>query len=328
MTAEDNGVPEDDDPFAYLYRGQEGEDARSATPQPGVPRTSYQQATQVGRVQYGQPRQQPGGQPQAPQYQPPQYPQAQYPQTQQYQQQTPPPGQQTTQLPAPGGGKLPPPGGGRSRGRSGGSSRGVTYGAIGVALAVVVGIGVALLSSGGDPKPSVASTAASQAASAAPSGSGSTSASASPSTALPGATNVSAMTLGGGAVATNNHTGSASTDGKFVPLTASGMSVTWANVTVPTAGSYTFWVHYANAGPGSEDDFTLTVNGKPLPNSINLKNWSGITDWNKAWQRSYSQVTLNAGSNTIEVSYGSGSNAGVNVDQFAVTVSENTPPWP
>ena len=315
MTAEDNGVPEDDDPFAYLYRGQEGDDARNVAQQPGVPRTSYQQATQVGRVQYGQPRPQPGGQPQAPQY--PGQPQPQYPGQQ------PPPqsaAPQSSQLPPSGGG------GGRSRSRSGGSNRAVTYGAIGVALAVVVGIGVAVLDSGGAPKPSPTAAGSGQTASTAPSGA-STSPSAS-ATAPSGATNVSGMTLGGGAVVTNNHTGGVSTDGKFVPLTASGMSVTWNNVTVPTAGSYTFWVHYANAGSAKADPFTLTVNGKALPQTINLKNWAGSTSWDQAWQRSYSPVTLNAGSNTIEVSYGGGSNAGINVDQLAVTVSANTPPWP
>ncbi|QMU67462.1 carbohydrate-binding protein [Streptacidiphilus sp. P02-A3a] len=305
MTAEDNGVPEDDDPFAYLYRGQEGEDARNAAQQPGAPRTSYQQATQVGRMQYGQPRQQPGGQ-QAPQYQ------------QQYQQQAPP--QQQTS-------PLPPTGGGRAQSRSGGSSRGVTYGAVGVVLAVVIGIGVALLNSGGDKSP-VASPSNSPVTSASTDPSASSTPSASAPAALPGATNVSGMTLGGGAVPTNNHTGAASTDGKFVPLTASGMSITWSNVSVPTAGSYTFWVHYANAGGGNPDPFTLTVDGKALPLTINLKNWSGSTSWDQAWQRSYTPVTLNAGSNTIEVSYATGSNAGVNVDQLAVTVSSSTPPWP
>jgi hypothetical protein len=314
MTAEDNGVPEDDDPFAYLYRGQEGEDPRTAAPQPGVPRTSYQQATQVGRTQYGPPRaQQPAGQPSAPPYQQQSYQQPQ----QQYQvpqQQAP----QTSQ---------PPVGGGRSKSRSGGSNRGVTYGAIGVAVAVVIGIGVAVADSGGTVKPSVASPGASQVASTG-SGSASASSSATATAVLPGATNVSGMTLGGGAVVQSNHTGSASSDGKFVPLTASGMSVTWSNVMVPKAGSYYFWVHYANAGSTSADNFQLTVNGKALPNTINLTNWDNINDWNKAWQRSYSEgVALNAGSNTIELSYGSGSNAGVNVDQFAVTAGNN-PPWP
>ena len=313
MTAEDNGVPEDDDPFAYLYRGQEGDDARNAAPQPGVPRTSYQQATQVGRTQYGQ-RPQPGTQP-VPQYQ------------QQYQQ-VPPQQAPHQQAPQQQTSQLPPAGGGRSQSRSGGSSRGVTYGAIGVVLAVVIGIGVAVLDSGSDKTPA-ASAGSSTAASAGASSTASSSPSSSAPAALPGPANVDGMTLGGGAVAMNNHTGAASTDGKFVPLTASGMSVTWANVTAPSAGSYTFWVHYANAGGGSDDNFTLTVNGKVLPQSINLKNWTpSTTDWDKAWQRSYTPVTLNAGSNTIEVSYGSGSTAGVNLDQLGLTVSTSTPPWP
>ena len=320
MTAEDNGVPEDDDPFAYLYRGQEGDDARNVAQQPGVPRTSYQQATQVGRTQYGQPRPQSGPPQQAPQYQQ-QYQQQQSPSPypgQQYQQQVPPQS-------APQSGQLPPSGGGRSKSRSGGSNRAVTYGAIGVVLAVVVGIGVALVNSGGTPKPSPTAAGSGQSASTAPTGA-STSPTASPA-APSGATDVSGMTLGGGAVVMNNHTGGVSTDGKFVPLTASGMSVTWTNVSVPTTGSYYFWVHYANAGSAQPDPFTLTVNGKALPNTINLTNWDNINDWDKAWQRSYSQnVPLNAGTNTIELSYGAGSNSGVNVDQFAVTKGNN-PPW-
>ena len=322
MTAEDNGVPEDDYPFAYLYRGQEGEAPRSA-PQPGVPRTSYQQATQVGRTQYGQ-RPQPGayGQPQVPQQQP-------------YQQQGQQPFQQNgAQQTAPIAPVGPPPGGGRGGNRAGGGGRGgsnraVMLGAAGVVLAVVIGISVALLHNSPPKSSATAEGSGSAGASSTASASVSPSASASASAALPGATNVSGMTLGGNAVVMNNHTGGASTDGKFVPLTAAGMSITWANVTVPTAGQYTFWVHYANAaGSTSQDPFTMTVNGKQTSQTINLQNWiSGNTDWDKAWQRSYSSVTLNAGSNTIALSYGGGSSAGINVDQLALTVSSSTPPW-
>lgn len=318
MTAEDNGVPEDDDPFAYLYRGQEGEAPRSA-PQPGVPRTSYQQATQVGRTQYGQ-RPQPGpyGQPQVPQQQPyQQHGQQQY-------------GQQTAPIPPVG----PPQGGGRGGNRAGaggrgGSNRAVMLGAVGVVLALAVGIGVALLDNGTPKSSATAEGGSSAGASVSASAPASASASPSASTALPGATNVSGMTLSGGAVTANDHTGGASTDGRFVPLTAAGMTITWANVTVPSAGQYTFWVHYANAGSSTTDPFTIAVNGQTSARTINLQNWiGGNTDWNKAWQRSYTSVTLNAGSNTIALSYGGGSSAGVNVDQLGLTVSSNTPPWP
>ncbi|QMU74917.1 carbohydrate-binding protein [Streptacidiphilus sp. PB12-B1b] len=320
MTAEDNGVPEDDDPFAYLYRGQEGEDAaRNAAPQPGVPRTSYQQATQVGRTQYGQPRPQQG--PPAPQYQQ-QYTQ---PFPQQGQPGQPYPGQQPTS-------QLPPAGGGRAASRSGGgsgggSNRAVTFGAIGVVLAVAIGIGVAVVNSGGAKSDTAGSGSSPSVSSSAPA-SVSASASAPAPAAPPGKTDVdsASMTLGGGAVTADNHTGGASTDGKFVPLTSAGMSITWNNVTVPSAGSYTFWVHYANAGASSTTPFTLTINGKAMSNTINLENWAGSNNWDQAWQRSYASVPLNAGSNSIELSYGSGS-AGVNVDQFAVTVSPSTPPW-
>ncbi len=197
-------------------------------------------------------------------------------------------------------------------------------------LAVVIGISVALLHNGAPKSSATAEGSSSTGASAGASASASPSASASASAALPGATNADGMTLGGGATVMNNHTGSASTDGKFVPLSAAGMSITWANVTVPSAGQYTFWVHYANAsGSTSADPFTMTVNGKQTSQTINLQNWiSGNTDWDKAWQRSYASVTLNAGSNTIALSYGGGSSAGINVDQLALTVSSSTPPWP
>lgn len=80
MTAGNNGAnkPEDDDPFGYLYEDGQAAGAQPprqggygypgpAAPQPGVPRTSYNQVRTVGERQYGQqvPQQQPYGQQQA-----------------------------------------------------------------------------------------------------------------------------------------------------------------------------------------------------------------------------------------------------------------------
>ncbi|MCI0383666.1 carbohydrate-binding protein, partial [Streptomyces sp. CNQ085] len=82
MTAGNNGsgTPENDDPFAYLYRseGGTGGDAGAAAPQPGVPRTSYNHVRAVGERRYGgQQGQQQGPPPHQPQ-QPPHQPSAHY----------------------------------------------------------------------------------------------------------------------------------------------------------------------------------------------------------------------------------------------------------
>jgi hypothetical protein len=303
MTAEDNGVPEDDDPFAYLYR-QDGDDGtpRAAAPQqPGVPRTSYQQATQVGRAQYGQPRPQ----------QPPQ---------QQYAPQLPHQAAQTAQS------GQPPYAGGRAGSRAGGSgsgggsNRAVMFGAVAVVAAVAIGVVVAMASGGKGSASAGSSTGPS--ASTSSSSSSSSSAPASAAATAPGKTNVSAMTLGGGAALSSTVTGGASTDGKSVALSAAGQSVTWT-VSVPTAGQYYFWVHYANAGADSQDP--VTVNGKVATGSpIDLKDWSGATTLDQAWQSSWTPVTLNAGSNTIELAYGGGT---IDVDQFVVNTTTKPYPW-
>jgi hypothetical protein len=68
-TSGDSGTPENDDPFAYLYRQEGGGSAtdedvtaqQSQYGQPGVPRTSYNQVTRVGQTNYGQRTQAGGG---------------------------------------------------------------------------------------------------------------------------------------------------------------------------------------------------------------------------------------------------------------------------
>ena len=57
MSAENHGtgMPEGDDPFAYLYRQEGGAaDSGAAAQQPGVPRRSYNQVRAVGERQYPQ----------------------------------------------------------------------------------------------------------------------------------------------------------------------------------------------------------------------------------------------------------------------------------
>jgi len=48
MTAGNDGTPENDDPFAYLYRSEGGEQQEPEALQPGTPRTSHHQVTRVG----------------------------------------------------------------------------------------------------------------------------------------------------------------------------------------------------------------------------------------------------------------------------------------
>ena len=328
MTAEDNGVPENDDPFAYLYRsdGDDGAPKAAAPQQPGVPRTSYQQATQVGRHQYGQPR----PQQQAPQ----QYGQQEYGQqsapAQQYSSQLPHQAAQPTKATT-----VPPEGGGRAGSRAGagaggsrGGNRGVMFGAIAVVAAIVIGIGVAL-ANGNDNKKDTAGAGAGATSSSSASASSSGSASASASATLPGKTDVSTMTLGGGAASSTSVTGGVASGGTSVALSAAGQSITWT-VTVPTAGQYTFWVHYANGANNNSNPIAVAVNGKASSGkTINLRNWnSPQSDLSNAWQQSYGVVTLNAGSNTITLAYGGAGESPITVDQFALTaVGVTTHQW-
>ncbi|MEY9962859.1 hypothetical protein ABIA33_000885 [Streptacidiphilus sp. MAP12-16] len=307
MSAENHGVPEDDDPFAYLYRGEgaDGATGQETAPLPGVPRTSYHQATQVGRTQYGQ------QQPQSPPFAP------------QLPHQTTPL-QQTAQYQA------PPPGGGRAGartnggGRSSGGGRGVMIGTVAVAAAVAIGIGVALFN-GGSPKTSTAGGANSAAASASNGSSASASASASPSAsaALPGPADAATMQLVGNPTPTNNHTGAKAAGGTFVPLVTVGQGINWT-VNVSTAGSYTFWVRYANAG--GDSTATVVVNGTPTSYAIRLKNFSHESDWAKAWYRSYVTVNLKQGANTVGLTIGAGQ-GNVNIDQLGLSADKDHSPW-
>lgn len=295
MTAENNGVPEDDDPFAYLYRSDgdgSGSSAEAPTQQQGVPRTSYAQATQVGRTQYGQQRyQQPGyGYPPAP----PTAPTQAMPQQQGY---------------------APPPGGGRAAGRSGGGSgggRGVAIGAVAVVLAVAIGIGVAMFNSSGDKNKTASGNSPSAVASQS-AGGPSASASASASGALPPVSDADQMQVSGAPVM-GDHTGAKSKDGKFVATMSPGAAITWT-VTAPADGQYQLWIRYANAS--GDTKATITTNG--TPKTIKLKNYSHTNDWNNAWYFYWTIVQLKAGANTIVLSSTGGGQGNYNVDQLALT---------
>ncbi|WP_042412934.1 CBM35 domain-containing protein [Streptacidiphilus anmyonensis] len=311
MTAENNGVPEDDDPFAYLYRAENGEEGGAAPtqPMPGVPRTSYQQATQVGRVQYGQSgysgqqqsaygQQQPG-----------------YGQQQGYGQQAP--GYSGVPHQA-----QPPAGGGRAAtrasGGSGGSSRGVMIGAVAVVAAVAIGIGMALFNGGGKGDNASGSTTS---ASAAATGSSSASASASASGTLPGATDAATMTLQGTAAVTTP-AGAKAAGGSSVPITNGQQSVTWT-VNVPTAGQYYVWIRYNNPGANATD--VLLVNGQKSRDADFQNYTPGAKDPSQTWFRTYNQPNLPAGQVKITIQ-GVDGQPPVNIDQLAIT-AQHVSPW-
>ncbi|RAG83277.1 hypothetical protein DN069_23065 [Streptacidiphilus pinicola] len=307
MTAENNGVPEDDDPFAYLYRAENGADggaeggAAATQPLPGVPRTSYQQATQVGRTQYGQSY---GGQ------------QGAYGQQGGYGQQQP-------------GGyagvphqSQPPSSGGRAASRaaggSGGGSRGVMIGAVAVVAAVAIGIGFALFSDNGSK--ANAGSGSSTSASAGATSSDSASASASAAGTLPGPTDAATMSLAG-TQAVTTPAGAKAAGGQSVPITSASSSITWT-VTIPTTGSYKLWIRYDNPGATSKVD--ILVNGTKV-RERDLPNY-GSKDPANAWFRSWAQPDLTAGQVKITIQ-GVAGQPPVNIDQLAITTPDGPQQW-
>ena len=331
MSSENHGVPEDDDPFAYLYRG-EGTDG-SATPEtaplPGVPRTSYHQATQVGRTQYGQPQQPPQGYGQQPQLPHQDQPTAQYTPPPQYGRPQQQPQQQYGAPSAPyqaqqQGAPTPPPGGGRAGNRAAGgggggrNGRGVMIGTIAVGVAVVIGICVALFNSGDKPANAGGSNSAPAASASAPTSvSDSPTPTADPTTGTVPPADAATMTLTGGAKSNNNWTGADAAGGNFVDgMTNVGATVTW-NVTAPAKGDYYLWIRFANA-TGKDASAALTVNQKPLDQPIPLKDYGSNGKWT-SWFSTYRTISLDKGPNTVALSCAAGADCTFNLDQLALT---------
>ncbi|MDF3292834.1 CBM35 domain-containing protein [Streptomyces silvisoli] len=316
MTAAGNGTPEpeNDDPFAYLYRG-EGDEAASAADRSnatgarnasfeggggrraGVPRTSYNQVTRVGERRQA-PQQSGYGYPPPPQTQA--QPQQQY----------------AAAPPAHRGGH----GGGRG---SGSNRRGLMLGAIAVVVVVAVGIGVAALT-GSDKSDNQAGANTSPAPSTSQGSQGpSPSASSDPNAKLPQEF-AATLTLSGGAKTDNNHQGAKGPNGAFVDgMETPGATVTW-NATVPKTGTYALWVRYANAQPDDAKS-TVVVNGKPLSYKINLKNYGTAGNWD-LWYTSWMSVNLNQGANTIALTCAPGDVCHYNLDRVGVTVDQNAKP--
>ncbi|MFG2863105.1 CBM35 domain-containing protein [Streptomyces sioyaensis] len=295
MTAGNNGAdtPENDDPFAYLYRSEGGEGGApgsagtgAPTRQPGIPRTSYNQVRAVGERQYGQQPQQPTtyGQQNA-HYAAPE---------------TLPGGDRTRSAPALDG---PEP----RRNRNG-----LLIGAVSVVAVVCIGIGVAMLNSGNESKAGEAGKQGPTAGdSVKPNGkkTGKTKPGALPKE------DAASLRLDGGAGAAKDIQGSHSAGGTYVAgFNQVGAKVQW-KADAPQAGEYRLYVRYGI--PGEDANATLSVNGKPNAQPLGLKNFikSPQGDWEKGWQTTWAPVTLNEGTNTIEISCGQGNQCNANLDQ-------------
>ncbi|MGD3108998.1 CBM35 domain-containing protein [Streptomyces sp. YGL11-2] len=299
MTAGNNGAdtPENDDPFGYLYRSEGGEGGAGpsgdggAARQPGVPRTSYNQVRAVGQRQYG-------GQ-QAPQ--------------QSYGQQNahyaapetlPGGGERTRQAPAYGNQEP-------RRGRNG-----LLIGAVAVVAVVCIGIGVAMLTNSGDSTNDTAQKPG-------PTAGDSVEPSAQPSTKpTPGALpkdDAGALRLSGGATTAKDIKGAQSASGSYVTgFNQVGAKVQWT-LDVPAAGDFRLNVHYSI--PGEDANATLSVNGKPNGSPLGLKNFTHHPkgDWVQGWQTTWAPVTLNKGTNTIEIACAQGNQCNVILDQVWLT---------
>ncbi|MER6101747.1 CBM35 domain-containing protein [Streptomyces sp. NPDC001832] len=312
MTAGNNGAntPEDDDPFGYLYEDGQAAGAQPprqggygyppAATQPGVPRTSYNQVRAVGERQYGQqvPHQQPYGQPNAQYAAPATHPSA-----------------PSAHVPQQGG-----------RGRTGGpgkggpNTKGLLIGAVAVVLVVLIGIGAALITSDDnkEEKKDEATPSASPSSQVEESPKVEPSESSKAPAELP-KQDAATLKLGGTAQLDNTIKGAEGPNGSYVTgFNEVGSSVTW-KAAMEEEGKYRLTVRYAI--PAKDANATLTVNGKPNPQPIGLKNFihSSDSDWEKNWQTTWAPVDLNKGENEISISCQEGNQCDVILDWLEVT---------
>lgn len=320
MTAENDGTgapSEGDDPFAYLYR-QDGDEGSAAPqsggaggpggPGSGGPRRSYNQVRVVGERQYGGA----GG--------------AGTQQTAAYGRQTNAhyaapetmPGGRAAAQQHRGDGD----GGGNRRGSGpggGGSRNGLLIGALAVVAAVVIGIAAAIYFNDSGEKDSQRNGAAADAAAGADGGK---------SQQQPGnkqppkgkplgkKQDAAKLRLAGGAAAASDIKGAASSDGSYVgSMNITGASATWTTGNVSKPGAYTLYVRYGV--PGKDADSTLTVNGRPSSQPLNMSNFGNAEegDWEKGWTRTYAYVDLKQGANTLKISCETGNSCDFNLDQ-------------
>jgi hypothetical protein len=295
MTPGNNGAstPEDDDPFGYLYADGQANGAQPPSGGYGYP-NSVNRVRAVGTRPYGQVSQQQGAY---------NRPNAHYaaPETL--------PGGATTahqQLPGVGGGR---------QGR-GPNTKGLLIGAIAVVAAVVIGIGVAMLGGDKDKDDASDKVGTSPTQSEEPKPSPSASKAGENKTDLP-TIDAKALRLGGGAALAQDVKGAQSDGGIYVGnLNQVGSSVTWTVNGVPKDGAYTVFARYSTVD--EDQEMTLTVNGKPFGDKLNMGNFTRTSDGDfaKGWTKTYAWPTLNKGTNTITVSCQDGDKCNVLLDQL------------
>ncbi|MEU5714888.1 CBM35 domain-containing protein [Streptomyces sp. NPDC020403] len=324
MTAGNNGAskPEDDDPFGYLYADGQAAGAQPpgqggygypgpAAAQPGVPRTSYNQVRTVGERQrsYGQVPQQAYGQQPPPQQQAYGQPHSPYAAPETY-----PGGAPSAQSGPQGGGR------GNGPGRGGPNTKAMLIAAVAVVAVVLIGIGAALMTdddTGGKKKDEATSSSGPDGQveqSPTPDRSKSSEA----PVELP-KQDAASLKLGGTAAVANSVKGAEGPNGSYVSgFNAVGSSVTW-RATMESAGAYRLTVRYAI--PDKDANATLTVNGKPNPQPIGLKDFINSSDpnWEKNWQTTWAPVSLDKGENEISISCQDGNQCDVILDWVEVT---------
>ena len=328
MTPGNNGAstPEDDDPFGYLY--EDGQ-ANGATPPGGG--GGYGYPGSVNRVRaVGERRNAPqqGGQGTYGQ----QAPTAQYGQRQAYGQQIPqqpqaygqpnanyaapetvPGGAPTTRQEAYG------QSGGRGRGSNGPNTKGLLIGAIAVVAAVVIGISIAMMSSGSGDDDNSAAGGASSTPSTSQSSSPSETASEQATGELP-TIDAKALNLDGGVSLASDVKGSKAGGGIYVNgFNHVGAKVTWTVSGIQDAGDFRLYAGYSI--PGTDANATLSVNGKANSQPLGLKNFIGSPkgDYEKGWQSTWAPVTLNKGTNVIEIACNEGNQCDALIDQLWLT---------
>jgi hypothetical protein len=129
--------------------------------------------------------------------------------------------------------------------------------------------------------------------------------------AAPAVLEVESAALSGGARVESEHAGYSGTGyvGGFVDVNRGNARATFT--TNATVGQNTLTLRYAN-GTGSTRTLTLSVNGSAR--QVSLPATSGWASWGTVRQ----SAPLNAGGNSIAVSYGSGDNGNVNLDNITI----------
>lgn len=305
MTAENNGsgaAPESEDPFAYLYR-QEGGDGSSAD-QRGAPRRSYNHVRAVGERQYG------GQTAQAPQSFDGGYGN-QSPSTHYAAPETMPGGRAAARQGSP---QQP---GARGGGHGGGGRRnGLLIGAIAVVAAVVIGICAAVFMPTGKDGGSEAGGSNGNSAGSSQGGDSKPKPKALHRGEQFAKQDASRLQLSGGATAASDVPNAQGKGGTYVgSMNNEGAAASWHVDNVPKAGKYTLFVRYGI--PGKDAKSTLSVDGRPNPRPLSMKNFAGAPegDWEKGWQHTYAWVQLKKGQNDLKVSCEQGDDCDFNLDQ-------------